>query len=94
MRLAPPGSGVAERKRGKSMHGAIVNDEVQHAAFVHARLLDGFIQATELEMAQQDDGFLKESLRELLEVLRKERRVYGAASGVISMMFPEIGNAA
>lgn len=76
------------------MHGAIINDEVQHAAFVHARLLDGFIQATELEMAQQEEGFLRESLRELLEVLRNERRGYGAVSGVISVMFPEIGNAA
>lgn len=76
------------------MVGRDTVDEVRRAALVHARLLDSFIQLTEKELGQQDAGFVEESLRELLDLLRTERRTYGTASGVVKVMFPNVGNAA
>jgi hypothetical protein len=76
------------------MSGNAMEKEVRLAATVHARLLDQFIELTEKEMQNQTDGFIAESLQELLCVLRTERRTYGAISGVLSVMFPNIGNAA
>jgi hypothetical protein len=77
-----------------NMSGIAMEKEVRLAATVHARLLDQFIQLTEKEMQGHPDGFIAESLQELLGVLRTERRTYGAISGVASVMFPNIGNAA
>lgn len=82
-----------KQKRGK-MAGRDAVDEVRRAALVHARLLDSFIQLTEKELVQQEEGFVEESLRELLDLLRTERRTYGTASGVVKVMFPSVGNAA
>jgi hypothetical protein len=76
------------------MSGTAMENEVRLAATVHARLLDQFIQLTEKELQNHTDGFIAESLLELLGVLRTERRTYGSISGVVSVMFPDIGNAA
>lgn len=52
--------------------------EISHSCRVHARLLDTFIALTEGELAEQETGgFVQESLQELLETLRIERRTYG-----------------
>ncbi len=76
------------------MIGSKMEQEVRLAATTHARLLDRFIQLTEDEAQKHTEGFTAESLRELLLVLRDERRTYGAVSGVVEVMFPSIGNAA
>jgi hypothetical protein len=59
-----------------------VTPHVRQAALVHARLLDRLINDTEAELTQAHSGFVLESLREWLLVLRAERRTYGEVAGV------------
>lgn len=52
--------------------------DLQDAAFVQARLLDQFI-ALARETVDTETGFTRESLNELLESLRDQRRSMGTA---------------
>ncbi|QJE72581.1 hypothetical protein HHL28_05240 [Aerophototrophica crusticola] len=76
------------------MRGVMIESEVRHSARVHAGLLDSFIALTEAELARHANGFVEESLRELLETLRNERRAYGVIGGVAPVLMPVIENAA
>lgn len=53
-----------------------VNRELEEAAFVQARLLDGFI-ALAKEAWDQERGFARDSIGDLIETLREERRDLG-----------------
>ncbi len=50
--------------------------ELEEAAFVQARLLDGFI-ALAKEAWDDERGFARESIGDLIEALREERRSLG-----------------
>ncbi|MFC7335277.1 hypothetical protein [Rhodocista pekingensis] len=50
--------------------------DLEDAAFVQARLLDHFI-AIARDTAEQEGGFTRESLGDLIEALREERRTIG-----------------
>lgn len=76
------------------MRGAVIETEIRHSCSVHASLLDSFIELTQAELAQHNPGFVEESLAELLESLRSERRLYGVIGGVRPVVVPAIENAA
>ena len=56
--------------------------ELRTAAFTHAKLLDQFIALVQAEMEQVPAGSVQESLAELLEDLRNQRRSCGMVGGV------------
>jgi len=76
------------------MRGFAIDTEIRHSCHVHARLLDAFIALTQAELSNHAPGFVEESLGELLENLRAERRAYGALGGVMPAPAPAIVNAA
>ena len=79
------------------MRGVSIDQEIRHSCRVHASLLDAFIALTQAELERHGPGFIEESLTELLESLRGERKVFGALGGVVpvSRDLPgSIGNAA
>ncbi|HYE52102.1 MAG TPA: hypothetical protein VEB20_21075 [Azospirillaceae bacterium] len=76
------------------MRGFAIESDIRHSCRVHARLLDSFIDLTRAELEQHGPGFVEESLRELLESLRSERRAYGVLAGVVPVSKPVIENAA
>lgn len=76
------------------MRGVAIESEIRRAAYIHASLLDSFIALTEAELADHDSGFIAESLQELLETLRSERRAYGSVGGVMAVPMAVIENAA
>ncbi|EGY01489.1 hypothetical protein AZA_52267 [Nitrospirillum viridazoti Y2] len=47
------------------------------AAVIHHRLVDAFIQLTRTELARQRDDYARDSLNELLDVLKAQLAVYG-----------------
>lgn len=53
-----------------------VQPDLQDAAFVQARLLDKFI-ALARDVAEQEAGFTRESVSDLIDILREERRAVG-----------------
>lgn len=53
-----------------------VNAQLREAAFVQARLLDRFI-ALACDEQERCDGFTRDSLDDLIETLRDERRALG-----------------
>lgn len=53
-----------------------VSRHLEEAAFVQARLLDGFI-ALAKEAWDREQGFTRESIGDLLDTLREERRSLG-----------------
>lgn len=59
--------------------GAIAKvQNITASSLAHIDLLDEFIDITQTRMAAQHDGFVRESLGELLESLRQERQGYAA----------------
>ncbi len=76
------------------MRGVAIETEIRRSCHVHARLLDAFIALTAAELDRHSSGFVGESLQELLEALRTERKVYGVAGGIMPMTAPVIENAA
>ncbi|MEA1650902.1 hypothetical protein UAJ10_18000 [Nitrospirillum sp. BR 11164] len=48
------------------------------AAAVHHRLVDAFIQLTRTELARQRDDYARDSLNELLDVLKAQLVAYGS----------------
>ena len=64
----------------------IVIDEIRAASRIHARLLDAFIKLTDDELSRSRHGFAEESLQELLEKLRSERKEYGVTAGLIGIV--------
>ncbi len=54
-----------------------VSADLENAAFVQARLLDHFISLAR-EAQDREAGFTRESLKELIDELREERRAVGA----------------
>jgi len=53
-----------------------IHPELEDAAFVQARLLDRFISMAR-EVQDTESGFTKDSLSDLIETLREERRTVG-----------------
>lgn len=53
-----------------------LNSNLEEAAFVQARLLDHFI-AMAREVQDQEGGFTRDSLNDLIDNLREERRNMG-----------------
>ncbi|MDE1147952.1 MAG: hypothetical protein PW843_15230 [Azospirillaceae bacterium] len=45
---------------------------LQNAATVHNRLVDAFIQMTRAELARQRDDYARDSLNELLDLLKNQ----------------------
>lgn len=76
------------------MRAVAIKTDVRHSCLVHARLLDAFIALTTAELDRQGNGFVSESLTELLESLREERKVYGVLGGIAPAPLIAIGNAA
>jgi len=77
------------------MRGFAIESEVRHSCRVHARLLDAFIEMTSAELQNHNSSaFVAESLQELLETLRSERKAYGALGGMVVVTGPAIENAA
>lgn len=76
------------------MRGVAIETEIRRSCHVHARLLDAFIALTTAELDRQGPGFVEESLQELLETLRTERKIYGIAGGIMPIQTPAIENAA
>lgn len=79
------------------MRGAALDLEIRHSCRVHAKLLDAFIALTEAELERHGPGFIEESLTELLDSLRQDRRTFGTLAGVVAMPrlpLEEMGNAA
>jgi hypothetical protein len=60
-----------------------VSTEIRTACRAHARLLDAFIEMTRAEMDRHHSSFAEESLREMLEIMRNDRKKYGALAGLI-----------
>jgi hypothetical protein len=60
--------------------------ELRNASRVHARLLDGFIEMTRTELDKQSCSFAQESLREMLESLRADRKHYGTLAGLVAVV--------
>ncbi|WP_044563926.1 hypothetical protein [Azospirillum sp. B4] len=48
------------------------------AAAIHHRLVDAFIQLTRSELARQRDDYARDSLNELLDMLKGQLAAYGA----------------
>lgn len=65
------------------MSAPMIADEVRQACRIHARLLDAFIELTQIELEKLELGFAEESLRESLEKMRAARRSYGTLAGVV-----------
>lgn len=59
---------------------------LRNASRVHARLLDSFIELTRAELDKQSCAFAQESLRELLEALRLDRKTYGSIAGLVAVV--------
>jgi hypothetical protein len=76
------------------MRGPAIESDIRQSCHVHARLLDAFIALTAAELERCAQGFVEESLSELLETLRSERKVYGALGGVMPIQAAGIENAA
>ncbi|MFC7332962.1 hypothetical protein [Rhodocista pekingensis] len=76
------------------MRGIAIESEVRHSCRVHARLLDAFIDLTREELGRHTPGFVEESLRELLETLRTERKLYGSLGAITPVAHRPIENAA
>jgi len=76
------------------MRGSAIKEEIRIACHVHARLLDSFIALTEAELGRHESGFVEESLQEMLESLRSERKSFGALGGVVLLPGPRIEHAA
>jgi hypothetical protein len=68
-------------------------EDIRSACHVHARLLDAFIALTTAEIERLPPGFTQESLRELLDHLRLDRRNYGCVAPLRAVETP-LGNAA
>lgn len=62
--------------RNASSRQFLIRHDLEDAAFVQARLLDRFI-AMAREAADAEAGFTRESLGDLIECLRDERRNVG-----------------
>ncbi|HYE50752.1 MAG TPA: hypothetical protein VEB20_14250 [Azospirillaceae bacterium] len=54
-----------------------VHNDLEEAAFVQARLLDHFISLAR-EAQDREAGFTRDSLNDLIDELREERRAVGA----------------
>jgi hypothetical protein len=67
------------------MRNPVIASELRSACRVHARLLDTFIELTRVELERQTCAFAQESLRESLELLRADRKAYGALGGLIAV---------
>jgi len=67
------------------MHTPVIAPELRSACRVHARLLDSFIELTRAELDRQTCVFAQESLRETLELMRADRKHYGALGGLIAV---------
>ncbi|HYC05522.1 MAG TPA: hypothetical protein VED40_19680 [Azospirillaceae bacterium] len=76
------------------MRGYAITSDLRHSCRVHARLLDAFIELTTAELERHGPGFVEESLNELLESLRADRRNYGMLAGVVEVEAEMIENAA
>ncbi|MFM2042678.1 MAG: hypothetical protein RLY86_1254 [Pseudomonadota bacterium] len=58
--------------------GRLARGELQDAVFIQARLLDQFIALTR-EVSDGETGFTRDSLGDLMETLREQRRSVGTA---------------
>lgn len=67
------------------MSASLLPTELRYACRIHAALLDQFIEITRLEIEKQPAGFVKDSLQELLDSLRTDRKHYGALASVIAV---------
>ena len=67
------------------MRTPAISPELRSACRVHARLLDSFIELTRVELEHQTCAFAQESLRESLELMRADRKAYGAMAGLIAV---------
>ena len=67
------------------MRTPVIAPEIRSACRVHARLLDTFIELTRAELDNQTCTFAQESLRETLEMMRADRKAYGALGGLIAV---------
>jgi hypothetical protein len=67
------------------MRNPVIASELRSACRVHARLLDTFIELTRVELERQTCAFAQESLRESLELMRADRKAYGAMAGLIAV---------
>ena len=67
------------------MRTPVITPELRSACRVHARLLDSFIELTRAELDRHTCAFTQESLRETLELLRADRKAYGALGGLIAV---------
>ena len=67
------------------MRTPVIAPELRSASRVHARLLDSFIELTRAELERQTCAFAQESLRETLELMRADRKTYGALGGLIAV---------
>jgi len=61
-------------------------EDIRESCRVHARLLDTFIAITADELAQAPKGFVADSLRETLDLLREERRLYGSVGPLLRLV--------
>lgn len=74
------------------MRGFAIESEIRHSCRVHAGLLDAFIALTQAELERHGPGFIEESLGELLETLRNERKAFGAVGGVMPVSLALVAN--
>jgi light-regulated signal transduction histidine kinase (bacteriophytochrome) len=68
------------------MSPSLIPAELRNACRTHARLLDGFIELTRAELDKQSCSFAQESLREMLEALRSDRKHYGTLAGLVAVV--------
>jgi len=68
------------------MHRPRLSEDIRESCRVHARLLDTFIAMTADELAPAPMGFVADSLRETLDILREERRLYGSAGPLLRLV--------
>ena len=64
------------------MRPTAIATELRTSALVHARLLDNFIELTRTELERANEDYVRESLSDMLDGLRADRRAYGALGGL------------
>jgi len=70
------------------MRRSHVAADINEACLVHARLLDSFIELVREELKATDSAFLEDSLNEMMEQLRSERRLYGTVTPLVRLVPP------
>ena len=76
------------------MRRPYISAELRDACRTHVRLLDKLIELTASELEASSSDFTTESLQELLESMREERRTYGAFASPVTVYTAQIDNAA